>query len=250
MDQPKPTFVLIHGSFHGSWCWKKIVALLQREGYAVVAPDLHASGADSNRTKTASLNSYTARMSAVIDSISGPVILVAHSMGGVVTAQVTEMRHERLVAAIYVNGLLLRTGESLLSFLEQHRNLDVDDLVLKNMQVSPDGQLAIFPADKATEVFYNTCDPADAEWAKVQLTPQPTQVYADTLRLTSDRFERVKRFYVRGTADQAVSVKYQDIMLHNTHCTRVFTLHGDHSPFLSAPAQLKDILVSIARNTA
>jgi pimeloyl-ACP methyl ester carboxylesterase len=241
------TLVLVHGSFHGSWCWAKIVPLLEREGYTVITPNLPASGGDPAPVENADLNSYAARIATIIDDVKGPVVLVGHSMGGIVTSQVSEMRPNRLAATVYVNGLLFRTNESLVSFLDEHKGLNVDDLVLKNMKVSADGQIATFPTDKAAEVFYNACSPADADWAKVQLTPQRTKVYADKLQLTPERYGQVKRYYVRGANDHAVSPLYQEAMLKNTACEKVFTLDGDHSPFLSAPAKLAEIILAVAK---
>jgi pimeloyl-ACP methyl ester carboxylesterase len=168
-------------------------------------------------------------------------------MGGIVTSQVSEQRSKRLAAAVYINGLLFRNDESLGSFLEANARLNVDDLVLKNMKVSADGLTATFPADKATEVFYNACTPSDAGWAQSKLTPQRTKVYGDKLKLTSERYGKVKRYYVKGSQDHAVSPLYQGAMLKNTSCEQVFTLNGDHSPFLSAPAKLAEILLTIAR---
>lgn len=244
----KATFVLVHGSFHGNWCWSKLIPLLERAGHQVFAPNLPASGGDPAPIENADLASYATRVAGVIDGIAGPVILVGHSMGGIVTSQVSEQRSDRLAAAIYVNGLLLRNDESLGSFLDANKALNVDDLVLKNMKVSADGQTATFPQEKATEVFYNTCTPADADWAKSQLTPQRTKVYGDKLQLTTERYGKVKRFYVKGMKDNAVSPLYQDAMLKNTPCDQVFTLDGDHSPFLSAPDKLAEIILSVSKS--
>jgi pimeloyl-ACP methyl ester carboxylesterase len=245
----KPTIVLVHGSFHGSWCWAKLVPLLEQEGYTVITPNLPASGGDPAPIQNADLDSYSTRIAGVIDDVAGPVVLVGHSMGGIVTSQVSEMRPKRLAAAIYVNGLLFRSDESLGSFLDAHKHLNVDDLVLKNMKVSADGQTATFPTDKAAEVFYNACTPANADWAKEKLTPQRTKVYGDKLQLTPERYGQVKRFYVRGSNDHAVSPLYQGAMLENTPCQKIFTLEGDHSPFLSAPAKLAEIVLAVANET-
>jgi pimeloyl-ACP methyl ester carboxylesterase len=250
VEGEKPTFVLVHGSFHGNWCWTKVMPLLEREGYAVVAPNLPASGGDNASIENADLNGYAGRIAPMIDGIEGKIILVGHSMGGIVTSQVSEDRPHRLCAAVYINGLLFRNDESLASFLEANSGLNVDDLVLKNMKVSADGTMATFPADKATEVFYNTCTAADASWAQTQLTPQRTKVYGDKLKLSTERYGTVKRFYVKGLQDHAVSPLYQDAMLKNTACEQIFSLDGDHSPFLSAPSKLVDILLTIARSAS
>jgi pimeloyl-ACP methyl ester carboxylesterase len=241
----KVNFVFVHGSFHGSWCWSRLTPLLQREGHKVFAPNLPASGGDPAPAENADLTTYSTRIASVVDNIAGPVVLVGHSMGGIVTSQVCEQRPDRLAAAIYVNGLLLRNGESLDSFLKANAVLNVDDLVLKHMRVSADGQTASFPQEKAAEVFYNACTPSDADWAKSQLTLQRTKVYSDSLQLTPERHGTVKRFYIKGLLDNAVPPIYQDTMLKNTFCDQVFTLDGDHSPFLSAPRKLSEILLSI-----
>ncbi len=78
-----------------------------------------------------------------------PVILVVHSMGGLVITQAAELVPGHIAKLLYVSGLLLRDGETLQSFLATHADLGVDDLVLKNMKVSDDGALAIFPTSAA-----------------------------------------------------------------------------------------------------
>jgi pimeloyl-ACP methyl ester carboxylesterase len=243
-------FVLVHGSFHGAWCWSRLTPLLEAEGHRIVVPNLPGSGGDPAPIENADLDSYATRIAGTIDGLRGPVVLVGHSMGGIVTSQVAELRPARLAATVYVNGLLLRSGESLVSFLDAHAYLDVDDLVLKNMVVSPDGTTATFPVEKAAEVFYNTCRPSDAEWAAKQLMPQRTKIYADPLQLTSERDGRVPRFYVKGSKDNAVSPAYQEAMLKNTACEKVFTLDGDHSPFLYATSELVGILTSLVSSSS
>lgn len=239
-------FVLVHGSFHGAWCWERLSPLLEAVGHQVITPNLPGSGEDPAPIENADLASYATRVAGVIDGVAGPVVLVGHSMGGIVAAQVAELRPHRLSALVYVNGLMLRDGESLGSFLEAHAHLDVDDLVLKNMEVSADGSEARFPAGKARDVFYNTCAVEDAAWAAARLGPQRTKIYGEPLRLTPERFGLVPRAYVRGLKDNAVSPAYQDAMLENTPCERVFDLDGDHSPFLSAPHALATVLQQVA----
>lgn len=239
-------FVLVHGSFHGAWCWQRLVPLLEARGHTVLAPDLPASGDDTARPETADLESYVTRIAWAIDQLPDDVVLVGHSMGGIVSAQVSERRPHRLAATVYINGLLLTHGASLVSFLDAHAHLGVEDLVLKNMQVVEDGQTAIFPAAAAPEVFYNSCAPEDAAFASARLTPQRMKVYRDALDLSEAGFGRVRRFYVEGTRDNAVSLAYQRAMTAATPCEAVFTLEGDHSPFLSAPAELAGLLETVA----
>ncbi len=243
-------FVLVHGSFHGAWCWERLTPLLEGRGHNVAAPNLPGSGGDPAPPGNACLETYATCIAATIDGLAGRVVLVGHSMGGIVCSQVAERRAGRLAAVVYINGLLFRPGESLVNFLAAHRHLGVEDLVLKNMRVSADGETATFPREMAPAIFYNSCAPEDAAWATARLRPQPMQVYRDPLALTHAGYGSVRRFYVEGLRDQAVSIVYQRAMTEATPCERVFALDGDHSPFLSAPRALADILQEVAQSTA
>jgi pimeloyl-ACP methyl ester carboxylesterase len=241
-------FVLVHGSFHGAWCWQHLTPYLERRGHQVIAPNLPGSGGDPAPPENADLDTYSTRIASVIDGLAGRVVLVGHSMGGIVSSQVAERRPRRLAAVVYVNGLLFRARENLVGFLDEHAHLGVEDLVLKNMRVAEDGLTATFPQEAATEVFYNTSPRELASWAAAHLRPQRMQVYRDTLELTPDRYGSVPRFYVEGLRDNAVSIAYQRAMTGRTPCERVFTLDCDHSPFLSKPEALADILDEVARS--
>jgi pimeloyl-ACP methyl ester carboxylesterase len=219
-------FVLVHGSFHGPWCWSRIVPLLEAAGHSVAVPNLAYAGEEN-------LNSYARLVAAAVVQANNPVILVGHSMGGLVISQTAELVPQHIAKLLYISGLMLRNGETLQSFLEAHAELGVDDLVLKNMRVSEDGVLASFPAEVAPSIFYNCCSNADARWAARQLRAQPTPVYATPLDLSEARFGSLPRAYVECSKDQAVSVINQRQMLANTPCSTVYTLATDHSPFLS-----------------
>lgn len=240
------TFVLVHGSFHGAWCWSRFGPALERSGHVAIAPNLPASGADPASLQSANLASYADRIVDTIERQFGPVVLVGHSMGAIVACQAVERVPERVQALICVCGLLLRSGESLVSFLDAHKHLDVEDLVLENMSVSEDGRVATFPQAMAPQVFYNRCTPEDAAWAAGQLRPQATAVYGEPLKLTANRFGRVRRYYVEATADNAVSIRYQRVMVERSPCERVYSLDSDHSPFLSRPAELAAMLDQVA----
>jgi len=203
--------------------------MLRAQGHAVQTPDLMEASPSPD------LAAYANHVAKAVDASDGAIVLVAHSMGGLVASQVAEWRHDRVQAIVYLTGLLIRSGESLSSFLSAQAHPEVEDLVLKNMVVSADGATATFPAAVAGEVFYNACATADAEWAASKLRPQPTAVYGSPLAVTADRFGEIPRFYVECRSDKAVPVAMQRVMTTNTPCRRIFSLEADHSPFLSDP---------------
>jgi pimeloyl-ACP methyl ester carboxylesterase len=233
------SLILIHGSFHGPWCWSPITKQLTESGHDVILADLaQASGKQD-------LQSYANHVAALIDAAPGPVVLIGHSMGGLVASQTAELRADRVTSIIYIAGLLLGNGETLNSFITAHAALGVRDLVLEAMQLSADGAVATFPQSEAARVFYNGCSDADAAWAAGQLVPQPTAVYATPLALTEAGFGSIPRFYIRAARDRAVVPAYQDAMIQRLPCNSVVTLDSDHSPFLSMPAVLVEALLGL-----
>jgi pimeloyl-ACP methyl ester carboxylesterase len=234
------SFVLVHGSFHGPWCWSRFAPLLTAHGHRVVAPDLMASASPPD------LGAYARIVAAAIDGVPDPVVLVGHSMGGLVACQAAEWRAERVGALVLVAALLLRSGETLVDFIEAHAELGVEDLVLKTMELNADGTEASFPAAVAPAIFYNCCTPADAARASAQLRPQATAVYRTPLAATPERLGRVPRHYVETRQDRAVSPLYQQQMVRRSPCRSVAVLDTDHSPFLSCPAALAEIVLRVA----
>jgi len=110
-----PTIVLVHGAWHGGWCWSKVAGHLEGEGFSVVSVDLpgHETPGSSRRFWN-TLSSYVEHVGAVVDDIAGDVVLVGHSMGGLITQRVLEKRSVArgvLVASVPrrgVSGAVLR----------------------------------------------------------------------------------------------------------------------------------------------
>jgi pimeloyl-ACP methyl ester carboxylesterase len=239
-------FVLVHGSFHGPWCWERVTPLLLAAGHEVITPAL----ADAATRFQPGLHDYARHVAAAVRRQAGPVVLVGHSMGGIVITQAAELVAHKISKLVYVTGLLLPVGESLQSFMRGHADVGVEDLVLKNMKLSADGALASFPAQAAYEVFYNRCTLKDAAWAAGHLCDQPTAVYATPIAVTAENFGSLPRAYIECLDDVALSIKTQRRMTALTPCQQVVSVDADHSPFLSAPESLVSQLLMLASRSA
>ena len=77
------TYVLVHGAWHGAWCWNKVAPLLEAKGHTVVAPDLPGHGDDDTPRAGVTLESYAKKVADVVSAQDEKVILVGHSMGGI-----------------------------------------------------------------------------------------------------------------------------------------------------------------------
>ncbi len=234
-------YVLIHGAWHGSWCWDKVIPLLKKPGHTVVAPDLPGHGSDRTPIPEITLQAYANRVCEVLDAQSEPVILVGHSMGGVVITQAAEYRPEKIKKLVYVTAFLLQNGEFLLQYAEP----DKDSLVLPNLIMAKDQSYATMKEDALIEAFYGDCSEEDVKRAKSLLVPQAAAPFATPVTTTPNNFGRIPRTYISCTRDRAISPPMQEKMYNNLPCERLIKMDTSHSPFLSAPEELASYLLSL-----
>lgn len=112
------TFFLVHGAWQGVWAWQTIVDRLGSAGHVAIAVDLPGDGSDATPAGDVTTMLYAERVAALIDAMpeDEKVIVVGHSMGGTVAAQVSELRPARIAVAVYLCAFLIRDGESIVDF--------------------------------------------------------------------------------------------------------------------------------------
>ncbi len=235
------TFVLIHGAWHGGWCWDKVVPLLKGKGHKVEAPDLPGHGKDKTPIMEVSLKAYVDRICQILDAQSEPVVLVGHSMGGIVISQAAEYRPEKIKILVYLTAFLLQNEESLL----QVAGGDTEALVLPNLIMAEDQSYATIKEEAIKEAFYGDCSEEDVRWAKSLLVPQAAAPLATPIRITENRFGKIPRVYIECLRDRAISPSIQKKMYTALPCQSVITLDTSHSPFFSAPETLLGHLTSL-----
>jgi len=234
-------FVLIHGAWHGAWCWYKIVAGLEAAGQRATALDLPSAGIDGTSPGAVTLQAQAARVIAFLDGLSEPVILVGHSAGGPVISMVAEARPQRIEKLVYLTAFLLPDQAPLSSIASQ----DGDSLITRHLVVNPDGTVDTDPAARR-EVFYADCDHRDVALAQSLLKPVGLRTFGDPVRVGGN-FAGVRRFYIGCLRDRAISPVVQRSMYTALPCERVLSIESSHSPFFSRPAVLLRALAKIAR---
>jgi len=235
------TFVLVHGAFHGAWCWSKLVPELEARGHRAVAFDLPGGGDDPTPVEKVTLDGYVSRVADVVTHQAEPVILVGHSLGGMTITAAGERVPDRIHKLVYLCAFILRDGESLYTLLDPTAPAD---------SVPPKGSSwdivsSPVPTEVAPKIFYNGCSEVDVAYALARLRPQANAPRLTRVSLTAERFGRVPRAYIETTNDQAVSLEMQRKMVANSPCAQIRSLPTGHSPFFSAPRALADALVSL-----
>lgn len=234
-------FVLVHGAFHGAWCWEFVLPRLESLGHSAVAIDLPGSGADETPADQVTLADCAQRVAEILRA-GEPAVLVGHSMGGVVVTQAVTLARDSIDRIVYVCAFLPRDGESLQSLAGTPEG--AGDQIQAHMVVRP--PVAILPPDGARIACYGTCSPQRADWAIERIGPQPLAPMATPVALSGE--DTLDRHYILTTEDRAILPALQRKMSHDTPCREIAEIASDHSPFLSATDELVALLHRFAQD--
>lgn len=236
------TYILIHGAWHGSWCWRKVVPSLLAAGHTVLAPDLPGLGLDRTPPSEATFYAGVARVLDLIDSASGPVVLVGHSFGGMMISQVAEERPDKIRWLVYLTAFLPQSGES--AFDVQSRLPGRDTPYIQSLDIS-DSQVHL-NLNSVPAFFYHDCEPDDVRLAQKLLRPQPLGPFNTPVEL-SQNFEGVAKVYITCAYDRVISPQAQEALYRATPCDHILWLPSGHSPFWSVPMRLAARLQALAQ---
>jgi pimeloyl-ACP methyl ester carboxylesterase len=219
------TFVLVHGAWHGAWCWDEVAARLRADGAPVVAVELPSVARGGDMYDDARV------VREAIAAADGETVVVGHSYGGVAVTEGAAggagVRH-----LVYVTAFMLDEGESLST---------IAGSTPPDWQVpEPDGRTLTVAG--AQEVFYNTCPPDVADAAAARLRPQTIAALVQPVK--SVAWRDVPSTYVICDRDNAIPVPAQEAMAARAGTTH--RLDSDHSPFLNDPDAVAELIRAVA----
>jgi pimeloyl-ACP methyl ester carboxylesterase len=244
----KKTFILVHGAWHGAWCWTKVVPLLEARGYRVLAIDLPGHGKDHADPAIIGLADYVKTVVDVANAQSGKVILVGHSMAGVVIAQAgEELGIGKVDKLIFLDAFIPQNGESVFSLSEMvQKQLSPTDpnepTVIGSMIFSEDQKSCVLKPENLKYLFYEDCSEEDIKFAKANVSRQAIAPLATPVEVTDKSYGAISKYYILCTKSKDL-----DKTLLTTHvpCKKIFKLPSSHSPFFSMPEKLVAILDEI-----
>jgi pimeloyl-ACP methyl ester carboxylesterase len=270
---PNHTVILVHGAWHGSWCWALVAQQLAGRGIPSVAVDLDGHGLKSRSpvsrwgrqfdpaayaAEPAAFVTATASAATLVDQVraiggGAPCVVVAHSMGGIIATAAAEQAPELFAHLVYVSAFAPVSGlpgETYFAVPEAEGGMVAATLVADPATV---GALRIDPGDPGRhgtlrEAFYGDVDDVTAAAAISLLTPDAsTGVSAETFPVTPGRYGAIPHTYVTCTRDNAVPIALQHRFIAEIDAvsgtpTTVAALDSSHSPFLSQPATLAAVV--------
>jgi pimeloyl-ACP methyl ester carboxylesterase len=236
------TFVLIHGAWQAAWCWSEVAPLLEKQDQLVVTFDLPGHGRDRTDRDQITMQHYVDALAAAIEPLSEPPIVVAHSMGGPLTAW-AEAHPNKARSLVFVGANIPPNGLPMLAVVEHY-----DPAFPASFVWAQNGRTASITREGARRFLYPQCPERILEEVLPRLTPEPVAPFETPITSTEDRFGRIPRYYVETLQDGAVPLPLQRSIQATVGFRRVFSLDTDHSPFFSAPDELVACLRSVAVN--
>jgi pimeloyl-ACP methyl ester carboxylesterase len=281
---PKMPFVLVHGAWHGAWTYERIIPLLAELGHAAVARDLPAHGLnariplsylrrplDSTAFATekspvagTTLDDYVDSIIQTIEEVRSlghdKVVLVGHSMGGLPITAVAERVPQYISHLVYLTAFMPKSGVPGVAYIAVPENegelvgpqLKADPAIVGALRMDHRSEDVTYRAN-GKQAYYG--DVSDDEYLAVAnlMTPDvPVAPLATPVVTTRERWGSVRRHYIMCLQDQAIRPALQQRFIDEANAflpaspTIVHQMDASHSPFISQPTVLAELLAGIA----
>ena len=237
------TFVLIHGAFHGAWCWSRVARLLRAQGHEVHAPTLAGMGEHAHLlSKQITLDTHVEDVTSRIESEElKNVVLVGHSYGGlIITGAADRLDGSGAIARlVYLDALAPQDGSYWSDFNTPAA------AAARHASARTAGGLSMPPPDAS---MFGVTDAADIAWVNRHLRPHPYGCYLTPMRLPN---------LARGGGAQALPRTYIDCVdpfysdfnglkprLKADPAWKYVEMRTGHNAMVSAPDELARLLAA------
>jgi putative intracellular protease/amidase/esterase/lipase len=235
-----PTYVLVHGAWADESAWGFVRNDLAKNANVVVV-NLPAHGADNTYGVGIGLDNYLKTVTDAVNAQSGKVILVGHSMAGVIISQVAENIPSKIDKLIYVSAYLPKDGENVTGITNKFLN----NKPIEAFEFNEDYTLVSIKKDQLATVVCADCPDYMKEALVKYHRAEPTKGLNDNVKLTA-KFAAIPKYYIATKNDYAVPYLLQQQMIKdNGTVKKVFEMNTSHLPFVVQPKEFLSILISI-----
>lgn len=243
-DEQQPvaaTYVLIHGAWQAPYVWDNVKATLEKNGDHVVVVELPAHGSDQSAPQTLTLDVYRDKVVDALNKINGKVVLVGHSLGGMVISEVAEKVPSKIQKLVYIGAYLPANGQSLLDLA----NTDADALLGPSLRPSADQLTLDVVHENITNIFIQDGSDAIKNLVLKNFRVEPAIPFTNHAVLTSANYGSVEKVYIKTLQDHVISPSLQGRMIGTAGIKTIYQLNTSHSPFLSKPDSVSILLTKI-----
>ena len=225
-QQQRGPIVLVHGAWHGGWCWRRVADRLTAKGRYVVAPTL--SGVCERSHQANDPISLSTHIDDVVNEIRWKdlegIVLVGHSYGGMVITGVAERLRERIAAIVYLDAFLPQDGQSLSA--------------LRAPTAAPWPEPLVPPIPAATF----RVNPKDAAWVDSKMTPHPVKCFTEGLRVTGAHQTIGQKVYIRAADFPSQSFDAALARCRGDASWNTIEMKCGHDVMIDQPAELAAVL--------
>ena len=239
---PVKTYVIVPGSWSAPYAWEAVKEMLEWEGQKVKVVQLPGHGTDQSTVYSSlTLDKYRDYVVSVIDSLHTKVILVGHSMAGMVISQVAEKIPGSIEKMIYVGAYLPVSGQSLLDLALS----DTISLLGPALRYNASFDTLDIDHSKIIDIFLQDGSPEVKQLLLANYKVEPGKPFLDKASLSDKNYGRVNKYYIHTLQDHLIPISLQNKMVAASGITRVYQINSSHSPFMSKPDLLEALLQKI-----
>ena len=242
-------FILVHGGFHGAWCWTRVIPELVALGHEAVALDLPGHGERRDEEST-----IAGRRDAIVDLMQPGDVLVGHSGGGYDITLAADAAPEKVGHLVYLAAALPIEGRPLIEASGGRPAADVNEGgktqlmtdetgMMRFIRLNERGRMECFEYAATRDFFYHDCDDASARWSFDQLSAAPVEFLQEKIQLRNFWKADLPRSYILCLADRAAPRSISDRVIERLGVVPL-EIDASHSPFLSQPRATAELLVA------
>ena len=232
-------YLLIHGAMRGAWLWDRVMPLLMKAGANPIAIDLPGHGDRVTEGSFATMSTYIDDVIAFIRKENlKDLVLVGHSMSGIVISKVAEEVPERVRHLVYVGAVVAKNNEALIDLLTKERQETLKKLHGKVKEVF--GTL-----DQLRPMYFTDMDGEERESYLRQLTPQPLAVFFEKVHFKQFPKIGIPMTYVLGRKDMSLPPELTRRFAERLGVTPL-EIDAGHDMMVSRPGEVAKILLSLS----
>lgn len=240
----KKNYVIVPGAWSAPYAWDNVKTSLEKSGNTVIVVQLPGHGSDQTAPQNLTVDVYRDAVITAMNALNGKVILVGHSMGGIVISEVAEKLPAKIEKLVYVAAFVPVSGQSLLDLALP----DTTSALHGNLRPSSDGTTIDVVQDQITNAFIQDGTTDEKNLVVTKYQTEPLIPFTNQVTLTTPNYGSVPKVYIKTLIDHTITPDLQKRMLAATpEFQATYKLNTSHSPFLVKPDSVVALLTNIAK---